>query len=180
MGDEGRLGERYRSGEHHVPDGDTTDPMPALSTLGALAAEVRANRRENRLQLKHIDDRLDAFTTQMRDITKSLQQGREHCASHDSAITAVNKRVDRLEEVETHGKKSGTAAHAAQPQHWLGAVLNSTLAPWLILLLILIIFLAAGTGRDASSFNPFQPKGSSDHPTPGGTPLQPAMIGQTK
>jgi hypothetical protein len=164
--------DRYRSGEHHAP-ADSTDELVQLSTIGALAAEVRAVRRESRMQLKHIDDRIDTFLTQMRDVSLSLQQGREHCASHDSAITAINKRVDRLEKVETYGK--ATSANPTQHQHWASAIANSPLAPWIILLILLILFLAAGTGRDASSFNPFKSSGEAD-PAPASREVTPAAV----
>jgi len=193
MGDTGR-DPRYRSGEHLASEGDSTDSLQSLQTNGAVTAEIKAHRREVRqalgsiqdlmhteldgvrkemsLQFKHFGTNLENIVATVRDITKSLNDGREHCASHDSAITAVNKRVDRLETVEQRYAKSSSTAtgstSASNPNFWAALASNPWIA-WAIAALLLGLFLlAAITGRPASTFNPMHSPSPSHGPAASG------------
>ena len=174
--------QRYRSGEHLAPEGDTTDSLPTMQLNGAVAAEIKAHRREVRqglvnlegvmhseltgvrkemsLQFKHFGDNLNQIVSTVRDITKSLNEGREHCASHDSAIIAVNKRIDRLETVEQRYAKSASAptapTNSTQPTNFWAALASNPWIAWAVVVLLLaVLVLAAVSGRPATTFNPF-------------------------
>ena len=136
---------RYKSGEHQVPE-ETPESLEQLSTIGAVGAEIRSVRREMKIELKHIGERLAETVTAIQNITSEHQGARENSAVNLVRIKGLENRV---KVIEADGKQ------ACASDGWLKTLAKNPSLPWVVAALLgLVIVMAAVTGRGADSLIP--------------------------
>ncbi len=160
---------RYKSGEHHYgePDEDSTkETLEALSTIGAVGAEIRSVRREMKSEFRHFGARFDDSLNSIRDLASALQAMSTEHAGNLVRIRSLEKRVGT---VETTTRLAPAAAATEPETGWIKTLAKNPAIPWAVAsLLALAMILAAITGRGVDGLIPH--RAAQISPETAGTP----------